>query len=330
MNPTPGDVHVNAVLTNISIAMIQSAANFVADSVFPNIPVSKQSDVYYSYDRGEFNRDEMGERAPGAETEGGGYKVSADGIYYARVYGFHKDVHDQQRANADSVLSLDKEATLYVTQKALIKREKLWVQKFFKAGIWTIGRKGVSGAPAGTGEFKQWNDAASTPIEDVRRGKREMLENTGFEPNKMIMGKKVYDDLLDHPDIVDRIKYGQTAPGTAVSNEATLAALFEIGKIEVMKAIENTAKEGQAPLHAFIGGRHALLVYVAPAPGLMTPTAGYTFSWTGHLGAGAKGGRIKTFRMENLASDRVEIEMAFDQKLVSQDLGYFFEDAVAA
>jgi hypothetical protein len=61
----------------------------------------------------------------------------------------------------------------------------------------------------------------------------------------------------------------------------------------------------------------------------MTPTAGYTFSWNGLLGASAMGGRIKKFRMENLSSDRVEIEMAFDQKLVSADLGYFWDTIVA-
>lgn len=327
MTPTPGDVHVNAVLTNISIAMIQSEKNFVCDSVFPNIPVSKQSDRYYTYDRGEFNRDEMGERAPGTESEGGGYTVDNTPTYYAPVYAFHRDVPDQLRSNADSVLSLDREATIYVSQKALIKREKLWVGKYFRTGLWTMERAGVASGETGS-QFRRWNDAASTPIEDVRRAKREMLENTGFEPNKLVLGRAVYDALIDHPDIVDRINRGQT-DGTAVVNKAALAALFEIGTIEVSNAIENTAKQGLAPVHTFIAGKHALLVYTAAAPGLMTPTAGYTFSWTGHLGAGAHGGRIKSFRMEALASDRVEIEMAFDQKLVSAELGYFFKDAVS-
>lgn len=327
MNPTPGDVHVNAPLTNISIAYLQSAANFVADRIFPNIPVSKQSDRYYTYDRGEFNRDEMQERAPGTESEGGGYTVDNTPTYYAPVYAFHRDVPDQLRANADSVLAPDKEATIFVTQKALIKREKLWVGKFFRASLWSHERTGVAGNPANTGEFKQWNDAASTPIEDVRRAKREMMEDTGFEPNKLVLGRAVYDALLDHPDIVDRLNRGQTT-GPALVNKAALAALFEIETIEVMNAIENTAREGQAPSHSFIGGKHALLVYAAPTPGLMTPTAGYTFSWTGFLGAGAQGGRIKSFRMEALESDRVEIQMAFDQKLVGADLGYFFAGAV--
>ena len=57
--PTPGDVHVDSPMTNISIAYLQAASLFVADRVFPNIPVQKQSDLYFKYDRGMFNRDQM-------------------------------------------------------------------------------------------------------------------------------------------------------------------------------------------------------------------------------------------------------------------------------
>ena len=46
-NPTRGDVHVNKPLTNISIAYMQMAENFIADKVFPNISVAKQSDRYF-------------------------------------------------------------------------------------------------------------------------------------------------------------------------------------------------------------------------------------------------------------------------------------------
>ena len=96
--PTKGDVHVNKPLTNISIAYMQQATNFVADTVFPNIPVAMQSDRYYTYDRGYFNRDEMQERAPGTESAGSGYEVDNTPTYYAKVYAFHHDVPDQVRS----------------------------------------------------------------------------------------------------------------------------------------------------------------------------------------------------------------------------------------
>lgn len=328
MNPTPGDVHVNTPLTNISIAFLQNAANFVASRVFPNIPVTKQSDRYYVYDRGDFNRDEMQLRAPATESSGGGYRLDNTPTYFANQWSFHKDIPDQVRANADAVLNPDREATAFVTHKALIRREKLFVASYFKTGVWATDIAGVASSPS-SGQQLQWNDANSTPIESVRAAKRAIAESTGFEPNKLVLGRAVYDTLLDHPDVIDRLKYGQTAGGVANTSTADLAALFKVDEILVMNAVENTGKEGQTNAHSFIGGKNAMLVHAATAPGLMTPTAGYTFSWTGLLGAGAEGNRIKSFRMEQLGADRVEIDMCFDMKLVAADLGYFWSGIVA-
>jgi hypothetical protein len=135
--------------------------------------------------------------------------------------------------------------------------------------------------------------------------------------------------LIDHPDLVDRVKYGQTAGRPATVSREALAAILELDRILVMGSIENTAAEGQTASHSFIGAKSSLLCNVAPSPGLLTPSAAYTFSWTGYLGAGNEGNRIKRYRWEIIASDIVEIEMAFDTKLVAPELGYFFTSAIA-
>lgn len=327
--PTPGDVHVNTPLSNISIAFMQAASTFVADQVFPNIPVTKQSDRYYTYDRGYFNRDEMAVRAPGTESKGGEYSVDNTPTYFSPVYAFHHDIPDQRRSNADSVIQVDREATELCTMKALIKREKSWMTKYFANSIWTTTVTGVAAAP-GAGQFLQWNDPLSKPIDDIRLGKSAVQELTSFRPNTLVVSQKVFDKLIDNPEIIDRIKYGQSGQGRpAIANEEALAAILGLDRVLIAGAVENTAAEGAANVHSFLAGKHALLVYAAPNPGLMTPSGGYTFSWTGYLGASAEGSRISKFRMEHLKSDRVEIEMAFDQKLVSADLGYFFLTAIA-
>jgi hypothetical protein len=61
----------------------------------------------------------------------------------------------------------------------------------------------------------------------------------------------------------------------------------------------------------------------------MTPSAGYTFAWNGYMGAAGAGQRVSRFRMDHLRSDRIELEMSFDQKLVSADLGFFWDAIVA-
>ena len=335
--PSASDVHVNRPLTNISIAFLQSADAFVATRVFPNIPVAKKSDSFFTYDRDEFMRDEMEERAPGTESAGSGYAISTD-TYFARTRAYHKDVSDEVRANADNPINLDREAVEYVTRKGLIKREVTWVAAYFTAGnpgdTWTFDIDGnaarsspVVPTDVANNQVVFWDDAASTPIEDVRLLKRFVLESTGFMPNTLTLGRPVFDALIDHPDIVGRLDRGQTS-GAAIANKDSLAALFEVDDILVMDAIQNTAAEGATAVRALIGGKHALLSYKPKSPGLMTPSAGYTFSWTGRIGSGNDGMRIKRFRMEHLESDRIEIDMSYDQKRISEDLGAFFGDIV--
>jgi hypothetical protein len=342
--PTLSDVHVNRPLTNVSLAFLQNAANFVASRVFPVISVSKKSDLYYTYDRGYFNRDGMRKRAPATESAGGGYGISTDN-YSCDVWSLHKDIDDQIRANSDQPINLDAEAAEWLSGQALISKEKAWVTDYFTAGApgdtWTFDVDGVSAGATAAASFDptnaalndvlQWNDAASNPIEDVALGIEYVLQSTGFKPNKLVVGYPVWRTLKNHPDIVDRIKYsGGVGPmRPAVVSIEAVAALFEVDEILVMESIENVADEGATNDHDFIGGKHALLCYAAPSPGLMTPSAGYTFSWTGLLGASALASRVKRFRMEHLSSDRVEIDMAFDMKRVSEDLGYFFGSIVA-
>ena len=324
--PGLGDVHVNRPLTQIAIAYAQNPEAFIADRMFPVLPVSKKTDSYFQVPRGDWFRDEMKKRAPGALSAERTHNLSTD-TYQCDVWALHEMLADQVRANYDSPLQADREITEGLTQAGMIRKELEWVAKYFVAGLWSVDQTGVAAAP-GANQFLQWNDAASTPIEDIRAGKRRVQARTGFRPNKLALGREVYDILLDHPDIVGRLDRGQTE-GPAIAKRDSLAALFELDEILVMDSVVNSAVEGAADSIDFIGGKLALLVYAAPSPGLYVPSAGYTFSWTGLMGSGALGMRMKKIRDEKRESDMLEIQMAFDQKLVEADLGQFYDAAVA-
>lgn len=320
--PGRGDVHVDRPLTQIAIAFAQNPEAFVADRVFPVLPVAKQTDKYFTIPIGAWFRDEMEKRAPGALSAQRTHQVSTDS-YSCDVWALHEMLADQVRANYDSPLQADREITEGLTQAGMIRKELQFVTDFFGSGLWTTDQTGVDSASPSTNEVGRWDRADSTPIEDVRAGKRRIQARTGFRPNKMVVGREVYDALLDHPDIVGRLDRGQTT-GAAIVMRQNLAALFELDEILVMDAVYNSATEGATNSIGLIGGKSALLVYAAPSPGLYAPTGGYTFSWTGLLGSGALGMRMKRIRDEKRESDMLEIQMAFDQKLVSADLGQFF------
>lgn len=322
--PSINNVHIDKILTNISIAYLQNQDNFISDKVFPIVPVEKKSDKYFTYAKNDWFRDEAQRRAPGTESAGGGYTLSTDS-YNADVWAFHKDVDDQMVANADNPLSPYREATEFVTRRMMLRRELQFVTDYFTTGIWGTDVTGVAGA-VGAGQFKQWNDyASSDPITDIENAKSVMLGTTGMEINTMVLGYDVFKFLKNHPDLVDRIKY--TSSQTITTD--MIARFFEIDRVLIAKAVKATNNEGAVGSYGFAFGKACGLYHVAPTPGLMTPSAGYGFSWTGV--SGGMGATIGTsqFRMEALKSDRIEAEMAWDNKVVATDLGYFMATAVA-
>lgn len=324
--PTRQQIHIDQALTNISVAYMQDASNFIADKVFPKVPVQKQSNLYFIYDRGDFWRDEAAERAPGTESAGGDYNISKSDPYFCRVYAYHKDVNEQDRVNADDPLSPDRDATEFVSGKLLIKREILWASNYFKTGVWATDVTGKAANP-GAGETLQWDQAASDPVKVIQNYSTQMQEATSYRPNTLVLSPYVRDALLEHPDVIDRIKYTQKG----IASEALLAELFNVQNIYVAQAVYNSAAKGATASNGFIMSKSALLCYSEPNPGLKKPSAGYIFTWTGLKGAGAFGNRTVRIPMPWLGMDteRIEGEMAFDMKVVAADLGVFFSGIVA-
>lgn len=324
-NPTRRQVHIDAALTNLSVAYIQSADAFIADKVFPIVPVQKQSDRYFVYSKEDWFRDEAKERAGAVESAGGGYDVDNTPSYFCSRYAYHKDVTEEDRANSDTPLNPDQDATDFVTQKLLLKREVLWATKFFTSGVWSTEYQGVASAPT-AGQVLKWTDASSDPMTNISNAATAMAEATGYKPNVLVLGSWVYVALKNHPLVLDRIKYTQKG----VVTPELLAALFDVDKVLVASAVKNSSEKGATPSYSFILGKNALLAYATPRPALKAPSAGYIFAWKGLLGANAYGGRMLRIPMGWLGegTERIEGEMAFDMKVVAPDLGAFFNEVV--
>ena len=325
--PTRSMVHIDRALTNISVAYIQESEAFVADKVFPVVPVQKQSDRYFVYKKEDWFRDEAQKRAPATESAGGKYEIDNTPSYFCEKYAFHRNVTEEDRANADEPLTPDQDSTQFVTQKMLLKREVVWANQFFSPGKWDNEWEGKDSSP-GTDEFKQWDKEGSTPIQNVSAAKMKIASVTGFRPNTLVLGANVYEHLRNHDDILGRIVFTQRG----IVNTEVLQQLFDVDRIVVGWAVKNEAPKGKDEDTDFLLGNHALLAYSAPSPGVKQPTAGYIFAWNGLMGAEAYGNRIMRIPMPQLGlgTERIEGEMAFDVKKVADDLAVFFKNAVSA
>jgi len=313
--PSPQQVHVDVPLSNLSIAIAQDEQVFgVARGVFPNIPVDKQSNKYYIWTQADFFRTDAQKRAPGAESAGSGLNLSTS-TYYCDVWARHFDVDHQTAANVDVALDLDRAAVMKVTRDILIREDLDFMAKYFATGIWNNDTTvGVT-----------WDNVNSTPIEDIRGRWYVVVQNTGYLPSDFTIGPNVYKRLQDHPDILDRIKYTQTA----IVTKELIASVLDVARVNVLFGVANTAAEGAAGTFSFNAGNHALLTYRPSAPGLMTASAGYTFIWTTPAGNAFP---IAISRIPILFRkvERIEAETAFANAVTAKALGEFLPSAVAS
>ena len=325
--PTQSAVHVNRPLTMLSVAYAQAQSAFIADKVFPVVPVDKQSDLYYVYTKNDWFRDEAKPRGAGTESAGGGYNLST-ASYKCDVFAFHKDIPDQVRANTDAPLNQDRAHTTLVTMKGLIAREVVFATNLMaSSAAWDIKREGVaSGSYSAGTNVINWDDYDhSTPVADVSRYTTAVaLASGGFRPRHGVMSRSVWDVLKNHPDILGRVNGGGTVINPAIITQQLVASLFELEELLVMDAVYDTSTEGSSTNSmSFLGGDNFLVYYKPPAAAIEMPSAFYQFNWTGMFGmAGEIGARIKKFRMEANASDRIEIENAFDIKLTGADMAF--------
>lgn len=315
--PTLSDVHINAPLTNLSHAYTAELET-VFDKLFPLVSVQKKSDTYYTYPKGNWRRLQARKRAPGTRSVGSGYTVSNDS-YNCDVYALHKMIPDQIRDNADSVFQLDAEATRFVTNQIMLKHEQEFCSTFFATSTWTGSTTGSDITP-GT----KWDNASGDPLKDIRAQIRSMKDKTGVRPNKICFGGRAWDVVLDNAAVIDRVKYGASNRDPAMTSKQIIASILGLDEVLVADEVQNTAEEGATDvLSPFVTGDTALLVHAAKAPGIMTPSAGYTFAWN-RPGAAANSMRVKRMRMEPEESDMVEGDSSWDSKIIAADLGVLF------
>ncbi len=322
--PTATDVHVDAILTNISVAYIQDETAFVSTR-HAVIPSDKKSNLYFTYDQNDFLRDEAKVRGPNEESAGSGYNI-ANTSFVCQVYALHKDVDEQVAMNTDDPLDGKRDAIKYITRKLLIRQERQFMSDLMTTSIWTGSSTGGDITPAPT-----WDDPTSTPIEDVQVQQAAILAGTGFLPNVLYLSFQVYQKLVRHPDVIDLIKYGASAGNPAIADEVALAKIFKVDEVIVSMGVYASNAEKATAAYALMASKNAMLLYVPTSPGLFTPSSFYTFMWTGvSYGLGKTIGAYEIpMPWLGLTTVRCEAQIAFVNKVVGATLGAYFTAAVA-
>src|SRR5436190_19619182 len=115
--PVPQQVHVDRYLTNMAIKYGQESDVWIADKIFPNLPVTKKSDLYVKFPKGYFLRDEMEVRPLGGRPRATGFEIEHD-TYNCEEEALEHKIDDRVRVNADQPIEPDLRGMELLTEKA--------------------------------------------------------------------------------------------------------------------------------------------------------------------------------------------------------------------
>ncbi len=311
--PTINDVQlIEPVLTNMLVAYRQNADRFVAGRAFPSVPVSNDSGTYPILTKKYWFLDELARRAPGDPFARVEYGVES-GTYKTEQWAADSAIADETRANSQIPMELERVAVELLAQRSMLRKEKAFSDDFMKTGVW-----GTSNTTA-----VDWDDTTSgDPIADLLLASETISNNTGYMPNTLIVGHIVHRALMNHPDILDRIKY--VMAGTQDNIRGALLSVLGIDNYLVSRATYSATNEAAAFAATPVIDDDALLIYSNPSAGLFDATAGKTFVW----GPGGGEGTIYRYRSNSRHADVVQHKEQWDQAVVAADLGYFFSDIV--
>lgn len=312
--PNPADVHVDSALTDFSVAYMLQPSQAIARRVFPVVPVAKQSDKYLVWSAADVLRTDAARRAPGTAAAERNWNLSPS-AYFCDVVALAHNLSAQTKAN-DDLGDIEESIVKLLIQDLLIREERDFSNVAF-ANNW-----GTYATPS-----TAWSNAAAYPINDLATAIRTVLINTGKRPNVLALGADTwFKGLMIHEDLVDRLP----DDSARIVTPEFVGNLLGFDDVAISTLVYNSAVEGLTASNAFAAtGTSALVLYRDPNPGHMAATAGATFVWSGLLGS-AQGVQTKRYDVpKDDAYPRIEVEFAYDHKVIASALGYLFYTCVS-
>lgn len=259
-------LYLDQALTDVSNAWQNQDSDYIAGLIFPEVLVKKPT-----FKVGKYGKD--GLRLPSSSLRTGESKAQRINL----TRGF-EDIGPLQEHSLSDVVTQDdynltddpfepeSDAVENINQVMALIDEKDLATQLSDLNVVTNNRT-LSGTD-------QWSDYEnSDPLADIARAVKTAQFVTF---NTLFMGREVWLELVNHPAILDRIKWSTLGIVTEADLLKILAPLG-ITNIHIGNAKENTGKEGLADTISSVWGKNFWLAYVTKTPGRKKVNGGYTF-----------------------------------------------------
>lgn len=305
------DLHIDAALSNVSVSY--NPGWVIADIIAPIVPVGKESDKYYVWERDEILRTFEDLRADGGEANLINFKPSKD-TYFCEEYALKIGITNREKDNADSALRLEISKTKFLKNSLLLSREKRVATIFRDANNYATGfKRTLSGT-------SQWNNAsyAGDPLAEIDAGINAIYQATWMFPNVMVMPYDVAQVFGANAKVLDRLKYTNN---TLVSS-AWIPQVIRNMQVLMPGAIETTSARGAATIATgAVWWKDVILAITNNGETMEALTKAYTF-------------RNRDFQTEKYYKDEnkttyIETSVIEDVKNVSDVAAYIMKAVIS-
>lgn len=296
------------------------AAGMVAPQVFPIVEVQKQAGNFGKIPLEQLLQQRETKRAPGSGYNRSNF--SFDDAQYACVeHGTEEVVDDREAKMYADYFDAEVISTMRAYGEVLRNAEQRVADSVFNASTWT-------GSALTTAVSNEWDDAANaTPIVNVEAAVQAVYDNSGLWANALIVNRKVFRNLRNCEEIIERINSAGAGNPSKASDvtAAMLSQVFDLDYIIVGGTSKNSAIEGQsASVGQIWSDEYAMVCKVATGPDFREACIGRTFHWSED--GSTPGGTIETYREEQTRGNVVRVRHDVDEIVLYAEAGHLLSN----
>ncbi len=276
MDLTADDVHIQQALADA--VMGYKLADSIADQAVKVVPVDKQSDKYFIWDKKDtFEQAQSVNAASGAAVPELSTRLSND-TFTCQAYALAAFVPAEVEANADSKVQPRRQAVRRLMNALSLAREYRVAAMLKNAANYAAGFKTTLGATA------KWNQgSASNPVQDIY----DRVEAAGMPVTGMIMSERTWHDFSLNANVQKFGTYKDTVDPVAKAEQANkLTALLGLPPVLIGRRKAFNITSGSLE---YVWGDDVVFTHAPDGDGLALDgqdiATAYTFRWKSPLSA---------------------------------------------
>ncbi len=299
---------------------------YIASQVLPVMNVASQAGNFGKIPLAQLLHQSDTKRAPGSGYSRGNWTFDK-ATYATDEHGHEEPVDDREARMYAEYFDAEQVSTMRAFSTVLRNAEGRVADAVFNATTWT-------GSPLTTAITNEWDSnhtADAVPIDDVEAAVNAVYDGSGLWPNALIINRKVFRNLRNLDQIIERINSEGAGNASKPSDITTqmLAQVFDLDYVIVAGTSKNSAKEGQSATPVQIwDSEYAMVCRIATSNDMREPCIGRTFHWSDD--GSSIGGTVESYRDEVIRGDVIRVRHDVDEVILYPQAGHLLSNVTTS